>query len=43
VWAQVSPKLEASQGLFRSFGFRATSTVQPHYWAEELVLLELPI
>ncbi len=43
VWSQVSPKLESSHGLFRSFGFRDTSRVQAAYWAEELVLLELPI
>jgi len=43
VWAQVSPKLEAAHGLFRSFGFREASRVRATYWDEDLVLLELPI
>jgi GNAT superfamily N-acetyltransferase len=43
VWAQVSPKLESSHGLFRSFGFRDTTVVHAAYWAEDLTLLELPI
>jgi ribosomal protein S18 acetylase RimI-like enzyme len=43
VWAEVSPKLEASHGLFRSFGFRDTSRLQAAYWGEDLVLLELTV
>lgn len=43
VWAQVSPKLEASRGLYRSLGFRDSTTLRPDYWSEDLVLMELPI
>lgn len=43
VWAQVSPKLEAAHGLFRSFGFRDTCRVRAAYWGEDVVLLELQV
>jgi GNAT superfamily N-acetyltransferase len=43
VWAQVSPKLESSHGLFRTFGFRDTATIHAACWAEDLALLELSI
>jgi ribosomal protein S18 acetylase RimI-like enzyme len=43
VWAQVSPKLEPSLGLFRALGFRDTTVIHAGYWAEDLLLLELPI
>ena len=43
VWAQVSPKLEASCALYRSVGFRDTTTVRPDSLSEDLMLLELTI
>jgi len=43
VWAQVSPKLEAAHGLYRSFGFREACRIEATSWGELLVLLELPI
>jgi ribosomal protein S18 acetylase RimI-like enzyme len=43
VWAQVSPKLEATHGLFRSFGFRDAARFRAAYWGEDLLLLELPV
>ncbi len=43
VWAQVSPKLVAAQGLFRSLGFRDTCRIRAAYWGEDVVLLELPV
>ncbi|SRR6266540_3280920 len=43
VWAQVSPRLEAAHGLFRSLGFRETARFLAPYWGEDVVLLELPV
>jgi GNAT superfamily N-acetyltransferase len=43
VWAQVSPKLESTHGLFRALGFRDASRLGAVYWGEDLVLLELPV
>jgi [ribosomal protein S18]-alanine N-acetyltransferase len=43
VWVQVSPKLDAAQGLFRTFGFRESGRLRTRYWNEDLVLLELPV
>jgi GNAT superfamily N-acetyltransferase len=43
IWAQVSPKLDAAHGLFRSFGFRESCRIRAAYWGEDLLLLELPV
>jgi GNAT superfamily N-acetyltransferase len=43
VWVQVSPKLEGAHRLFLTAGFRESARVQPDYWGEELVLLEMPV
>lgn len=43
MWAQVCPKVESSEALFRSFGFRETGRLQAAWWGEEVMLLELPL
>jgi GNAT superfamily N-acetyltransferase len=43
IWAQVCPKVEPSEALFRSFGFRETERAHASWWGEEVVLLELPL
>ena len=43
VWTQISPKLGATQELFRSLGFRDTARLRAAYWDEEILLLELAV
>lgn len=42
IWTQISPSVESSWALFRSFGFRETGRTQMG-WGEEVALLELPV